>query len=79
MNNITINAQKDCRGVGCPMNLVYLKVEIARLKSGQVLDIILDDGAPVRNVPASAQKEGHKILEQKRLSDGAWSILIEKA
>lgn len=77
--NIEIAAVKNCRGVGCPMNLVYTKVELAKLNSGQILEIILDDGAPVHNVPASAQKEGHAILEQSQLADGTWSVLIEKA
>ena len=69
---------KNCRGVGCPMNLVYAKVELSKLEPGQVLEIILDDGPPVNNVPGSAIKEGHKILSKNRLDDGAWSVLIEK-
>ncbi len=77
--NITIAAVKNCRGVGCPMNLVYTKVELAKLDSGQILEIILDDGPPINNVPASAKKEGHTILEQNQLDDGTWSVLIEKA
>ena len=77
--NIVIDAVKNCRGIGCPMNLVYAKVELAKLKSGQVLEIILDDGPPINNVPKAAQKEGHTLLEQNRLEDGAWSVLIEKA
>ena len=76
--NIEITRVKDCHGVGCPMNLVYTKVELAKLEPGQVLEIILDDGPPINNVPASAQKEGHIILEQNQLDDGAWSVLIEK-
>ena len=76
---IQADALKNCRGVGCPMNLVYAKVELAKLQPGQVLEIILDDGPPVNNVPASAQKEGHTILEQNRLDDGTWSVLIKKA
>nr|MBF0222784.1 sulfurtransferase TusA family protein [Desulfobulbaceae bacterium] len=69
---------KNCRGVGCPMNLVYAKVELAKLGAGQILEIILDDGPPINNVPGSAEKEGHKILSRNQLDDGAWSVLIEK-
>ncbi|MEN8135483.1 MAG: sulfurtransferase TusA family protein [Thermodesulfobacteriota bacterium] len=72
------DALRDCRGVGCPMNLVYTKVELAKLQSGQVLEIHLDDGAPINNVPGSAEKEGHRIIAKKQLPDGAWSVLIEK-
>ncbi len=70
---------KDCRGVGCPMNLVYAKVELSKLKPGQILEIILDDGAPINNVPGSAEREGHTIREKTKLDDGNWSVLIEKA
>ncbi|HFQ89929.1 MAG TPA: sulfurtransferase TusA family protein [Desulfobulbus sp.] len=73
-----IDARKNCRGVGCPMNLVHAKVELAALAPGQVLEIILDDGAPVNNVPASAEKEGHTILRRQQLEDGCWSVLIRK-
>ena len=76
---LKVDAVKNCRGVGCPMNLVYAKVELAKLQSGQVLEIILDDGAPVNNVPGSAEKEGHTIREKTKLDVGTWSVLIEKA
>ena len=73
-----IDAYKDCEGVGCPMNLVYAKVELSKLSAGQVLEIILDDGAPINNVPASAEKEGHTVLKKTRQENGTWSVLIKK-
>ncbi|MDH4331556.1 MAG: sulfurtransferase TusA family protein [Desulfobulbaceae bacterium] len=72
------NATKDCRTIGCPMNLVHAKVALAKLNSGQILDLILDDGPPINNVPGSVIKEGHKILDKKKLEDGAWLLSIEK-
>ena len=77
--SVKVDAVKNCRGVGCPMNLVYTKVGLATLQAGQVLEVILDDGPPINNVPASACQEGHKVLAQNRLADGAWSVLLEKA
>lgn len=76
---IKIDAMKDCSGISCPMNLVYTKVELAKLQSGQVLEVILDDGAPAINVPLSANKEGHKILAKNQLTKESWSVLLEKA
>jgi TusA-related sulfurtransferase len=72
------HAFRNCRGVGCPMNLVYTKVELARLQPGQVLELILDDGPPINNVPGSVIKEGHKILDRQQLDDGTWQVRIEK-
>lgn len=72
-------AVKNCRNVGCPMNLVYAKVALAKLKSGEILELILDDGPPINNVPGSVLKEGHKVLDKRQLEDGAWSLIVEKA
>ncbi len=63
---------------GCPMNLVYAKVELAKMVTGQILEIILDDGAPVRNVSRSVQEEGHELLNKKQLEDGNWSVVVRR-
>jgi sulfite reductase (ferredoxin) len=76
---IKVDASKNCKGVGCPMNLVHAKVGLAKLQSGQIMELILDDGAPINNVPGSVLKEGHKVLEKSQLEDGTWRLLIQKA
>jgi len=68
---------KDFRGVGCPMNFVKTKMELAKMKAHDLLEVWLDDGAPIANVPGSVREEGHKILEQKK-TDNYWTVLIEK-
>jgi sulfite reductase (ferredoxin) len=70
-------AFKDLRGVSCPMNFVKTKLELAKLTSGQLLRVFLDDGEPIENVPRSVAEEGHRIIEQTRVDD-YWSVLIEK-
>ncbi len=68
---------KDLRGVACPMNFVKTKAELSKLKSGDKLEIWLDDGPPIENVPGSVKAEGHKIVAQKRTGN-YWSVVIEK-
>ena len=75
---IKVNAFRNCQGIGCPMNLVYAKVELAKLQPGQILELILDDGPPINNVPGSIIKEGHKILDKQQLEDGSWQVWIKK-
>lgn len=70
--------KKDFRGVACPMNFVKTKIELQPMKSGERLEILLDDGEPINNVPNSVKLEGHKVLEQEQASDGFWRVLIEK-
>ncbi len=68
---------KDFRGVACPMNFVKTKIELSTMKSGELLEILLDDGAPIKNVPGSVRNEGHHILEEKK-KENFWSVLIRK-
>ncbi|MDR2166044.1 MAG: sulfurtransferase TusA family protein [Zoogloeaceae bacterium] len=68
---------KDYRGVACPMNFVKTKMDLAQMKSGELLEIVLDDGAPIENVPQSVRAEGHVIEEQIRKGT-AWHVTIRK-
>src|SRR5665647_105858 len=69
--------KKDFRGVACPMNFVKTKIELSTLKSGDLLEILLDDGEPIENVPGSIIGEGHLVLEQKKI-DNYWTVTIQK-
>jgi sulfite reductase (ferredoxin) len=68
---------KDLRGVLCPMNFVKTKLELAAMQSGELLEIWLDDGKPIENVPGSVRLEGHEVLEQEPVED-YWRVLIRK-
>jgi sulfite reductase (ferredoxin) len=68
---------KDLRGVACPMNFVQTKIQLSPMQSGQILEIWLDDGQPINNVPGSVRGEGHQVLEQVQVDD-YWKVLIKK-
>jgi sulfite reductase (ferredoxin) len=69
---------KDLRGVKCPINFAHTKIQLATMKSGETLEILLDDGEPIKNVPGSVILDGHKVLSQKKVSEH-WTVLIETA
>lgn len=52
----------DLRGVACPMNFVRAKIQLEQIEIGQVLNILLDDGEPARNVPASFADQGQEVI-----------------
>ena len=68
---------RDYRGVPCPMNFVKVKLDLAMMASGQLLQVLLDDGEPIENVPRSVADEGHEIEKQKKEGD-FWSVFIRK-
>ncbi len=72
-----INKFIDLRGVKCPINYAKTKVQLSTMKSGEILEIYLDDGEPINNVPGSVKLEGHKVLKQKNVGD-YWDVVIEK-
>jgi sulfite reductase (ferredoxin) len=69
----------DLSGVACPINYVKTKLKLEELEVGQRLEVILDEGEPIRNVPKSLQGDGQKILSQEKLDDYHYRLLIEKA
>ena len=68
----------DLRGVACPMNWVQTKLQLEEMEAGQLLEVTIDDGEAVRNVPRSVKAEGHKIVQVIPL-EGAFKLLVEKA
>lgn len=66
----------DLRGVSCPLNYVKTKLKLEDLLSGQTMEVLLDDGEPIINVPRSLKEDGHKILEVKRVEDH-YSVIVQ--
>ena len=76
-DGIQPDVKKDFRGVMCPMNFVKTKIALTPMKSGQILEILLDDGAPIENVPGSVKNEGHTVLSTEKV-ENYWKVLIRK-
>ncbi len=67
----------DLRGVTCPTNFVKAKLALEMVDAGEVIEFLLDDGEPVKNVPRSLKGEGHKLLGLKE-TDGHYVLTLEK-
>ena len=57
----------DIRGTLCPMNLLKVKLALEPLDPGAELEVVLDPGEGMENVPRALRQSGHEIL---RASDG---------
>lgn len=73
MNIHTLDITKE----HCPMTFVKAKLALAKINSGDVLEVTLKGGEPLENVPKSAAEEGHKILSIEDKGD-LHLIKIEK-
>lgn len=77
MENSRINNQIDITKEICPMTYVKTKLKLETMSSGQVLEVTLREGEPLRNVPKSVEAEGHKILDVRQEGE-FYKLLIER-
>jgi TusA-related sulfurtransferase len=68
----------DLRGVSCPTNFVKAKLALEELETGDRVEILLDDGEPVKNVPRSLKGDGHKLLGLQETAEGHYVLIVEK-
>ena len=68
-NGETKNQIVDLRGVACPLNFVKAKLALEKIDVGQIIEILLDEGEPVRNVPDSFNEQGQEVMEVKNIKD----------
>ena len=70
---------KDFRGIKCPVNFAKTKMVLSDMQSGDMLELYIDDGSAIKNLPGSVEKEGHKVLSKEEEKTGGWKITIQKA
>lgn len=64
MSNIQqADAKLDLRGVPCPLNFVRTKLKLEQMSVGQLLEVWLDPGEPIEQVPDSLVMEGYTLEE----------------
>ncbi|MBQ9438011.1 MAG: sulfurtransferase TusA family protein [Lachnospiraceae bacterium] len=73
-----VDERVDVTDVVCPVTFVKTKVALEELDEGQILQVHLNDGEPVQNVPRSVKDEGHQILKLVDNEDGTYELYIKK-
>lgn len=65
----TPNVQLDLRGTPCPINFVKTKLQLEKMSPGELLEVWIDAGEPVEQVPDSLRMEGYVIEQLQDCSD----------
>ena len=55
------DAQLDLRGTPCPLNFVRTKLYLEQMKPGSLLEVWLDPGEPIEQVPDSLTMAGYQV------------------
>jgi TusA-related sulfurtransferase len=70
-------AHLDLRGTPCPINFVRTKLRLEQMSPGSLLEVWLDPGEPIEQVPDSLKMEGYQVeaLDEKQ---DFFSLLVRR-
>jgi len=60
--NIVADQRIDISAETCPMTFVLVRLALDQMKPGEILEITLRGVEPRRNIPITAQEQGHELL-----------------
>jgi TusA-related sulfurtransferase len=75
---IVADREIDITGEICPMTFVRTRLALDGMQSGQRLAVLLRGEEPTRNVPETARQQGHLVLAEEAMADGATRVVIER-
>ena len=71
------DAHLDLRGTPCPINFVRTKLRLEQMSPGSLLEVWLDPGEPIEQVPDSLKMEGYPI-EAMDERDGFFALFVRR-
>lgn len=80
INSSTSNcadAHLDLRGTPCPINFVRTKLRLEQMPPGSLLEVWLDPGEPIEQVPDSLTMEGYQVEALAERTD-FFSLLVRR-
>ncbi|MDH5638556.1 MAG: sulfurtransferase TusA family protein [Nitrospinota bacterium] len=77
--SIKPDRELNIKGEVCPFTFVKTKLQLESMESGEVLRVVVDHEPATKNVPRSAENEGHElILWPHKFNDTDWEFIIKK-
>jgi TusA-related sulfurtransferase len=67
----TPDSRLDLQGTPCPINFVRTKLQLDKMAPGTLLEVWIDPGDPVEQVPDSLTMEGYQIEHLAACNDSS--------
>ncbi len=61
-----------------PFNYVQTKIRLEEMDAGELLEITIEDGEPIKNVLESLTNDGHDIVRTHQIGTESCRLLIRK-
>ena len=68
----------DITGEQCPITFVKTKIALYGLSKGDILEVFLYAGEPLKNIPNAVRESGHKVLSVEQVKGDVHKLVIEK-
>jgi len=62
----------------CPMTFVKVKIKLSKMEKGELLEVLLNEGEPLKNVPRSAREQGFTVLSIEPAEKPFYTVIIKK-
>lgn len=76
-NVLKVALRLDLKGLACPMPVLYLGKTISDIKTGEVIEALVNDPTALASFPAWARVSGNEIIDVSR-GAGEIKFLIKK-
>lgn len=70
--------QFDLRGTPCPLNFIRTKLKLESMAVGELLEVLLDAGEPIEQVPSSLQLAGYEIVDNTPQEGGHFALTVRR-
>jgi TusA-related sulfurtransferase len=70
------DAQLDLRGTPCPINFVRTKLQLKKMSPNDLLEVWLDAGEPMEQVPDSLVMEGYILEQTVEQAEGYFALWV---
>ncbi|HWR31283.1 MAG TPA: sulfurtransferase TusA family protein [Negativicutes bacterium] len=78
MSEDKVVAFVDVTDVVCPVTFVKVEVALEEIADGQLLEIKLNDGEAIKNIPRSLKDDGHLVTSVERRDDQTFQVIVKK-
>lgn len=77
-SNVSSDETLDLRGTPCPINFVRTKLKLEKMDPNEILEVWLDPGEPIEQVPDSLRMEGYHIHQLDHRS-GFFALYVQRS
>jgi tRNA 2-thiouridine synthesizing protein A len=78
MSEDKIAAFVDITDVGCPVTFAKVEMALDEIENGQLIEIRMNDGEAIQNVPRSLKADGHQVTSVQRGPDNTYQVIVKK-